>query len=103
MAFAPKIALLGVPSNSIIFLSINACSLTSVPTIKLRISVLILFTAYKTPFPKYTLLSRSLSSTASYFPVEAPEGTAALPIIPCAVVTSASTVGLPLESRICLA
>ena len=38
--------------------------------------------ALKTPFPKYFPGSLSRNSTASYFPVEAPDGTAALPIIP---------------------
>lgn len=47
----------------------------------------------------YTLLSPSLSSTASYIPVEAPDGTAARNI-PLCVCTSASTVGLPRESMI---
>jgi hypothetical protein len=37
---------------------------------------------------------------ASYFPVDAPEGTAALPKLPSLKPTSTSTVGLPLESRI---
>ena len=32
--------------------------------------------------------------------VDAPDGTAALPIAPPSVVTSTSTVGLPLESKI---
>lgn len=36
---------------------------------------------------------------ASCSPVEAPEGTAARPRVPSARMTSASTVGLPRESR----
>ena len=44
--------------------------------------------------------SPSRSSTASNFPVEAPEGTAALPAAPDSSSTSTSTVGLPRESRI---
>lgn len=36
-------------------------------------------------------------------PVDAPEGTAARNTYPSEVITSASTVGLPLESRISLA
>ena len=36
-------------------------------------------------------------------PVDAPEGTAARPLMPFDVNTSTSIVGLPLESRICLA
>ena len=46
--------------------------------------------------------SPSLSSTASWTPVDAPEGTAARPVTPVFNVISASTVGFPLESRICL-
>ncbi|OAD24085.1 hypothetical protein THIOM_000065 [Candidatus Thiomargarita nelsonii] len=37
---------------------------------------------------------------ASLEPVDAPEGTAARPLAPVIVVTSASTVGLPRESKI---
>jgi hypothetical protein len=48
-------------------------------------------------------LSPSRSSSASYAPVDAPEGTAAQPVTPPLVVTSASMVGLPRESRISLA
>src|SRR5512140_3595240 len=40
---------------------------------------------------------------ASRVPVDAPEGTAARPITPDSSSTSASTVGLPRESRISLA
>jgi len=46
------------------------------------------------PFPRWTCLSSSLSSRASWMPVEAPEGTAALKS-PLSVVRSTSTVGLP--------
>ncbi len=60
-------------------------------------------TALSTPFPKYTPLSPSLSSTASCLPVDAPEGTEALPVTSFSVSTSASTVGFPLESKICRA
>ena len=44
----------------------------------------------------------SLNSTDSCSPVDAPDGTAALPIILFVVITSVSTVGFPLESKICL-
>ena len=44
--------------------------------------------------------SPSRSSTASNAPVEAPDGTAARPVAPESRITSASTVGLPRESRI---
>ena len=63
----------------------------------------ILETAFKTLFPLYNNGFSSLNSTASYFPVDAPDGTAALPKEPSVKVTSASTVGFPLESIICLA
>ena len=42
----------------------------------------------------------SLSSSASLFPVDAPDGTAARPIVPFAKITSTSIVGFPLESKI---
>ena len=61
-----------------------------------------MFTAFNTPFPQY-LSSLSLSSNASLLPVDAPDGTAATALIPFSVVTSTSTVGFPLESRISLA
>ena len=66
------------------------------------IFVLIFSTAFVTPFPKYLSLSPSLSSKASNSPVEAPLGAVPLPTVPSAKYTSASTVGLPLESIISL-
>src|SRR6187431_1634397 len=57
-------------------------------------------TAFRTPFPRYRLLSPSRSSSASRSPVDAPDGTAARPVEPPSSVTSTSTVGLPRESRI---
>ena len=48
-------------------------------------------------------LSPSRSSLASYFPVLAPEGTAAIPIVPSSSSTATSSVGLPRESSISLA
>ena len=45
----------------------------------------------------------SLNSTASFSPVDAPDGTDALPKLLSSVITSTSTVGFPLESKICLA
>src|SRR5947207_15432844 len=57
-------------------------------------------TASSTPLPPKRLPSPSRSSTASCSPVEAPLGTAAVPLAPLARVTSHSTVGLPRESRI---
>src|SRR5690349_13548634 len=68
-----------------------------------KISPLTASTAFKTPLPPYLDLSPSRNSTASWAPVEAPEGTAARPMAPLSRVTSTSTVGLPRLSRICLA
>src|SRR6266850_6885997 len=65
------------------------------------ISLLILATAFETPFPIQRFLSPSRSSIASFSPVEAPDGTAARPRAPLSSVTSASIVGFPRESRIC--
>ena len=65
--------------------------------------LLTLSTALLTPFPLYLELSPSLNSTASKAPVEAPEGTIALPDAPSSSTTSTSTVGFPLESRTYLA
>jgi len=45
-------------------------------------------------------LSPSRSSIASRLPVDAPEGTAARPMVPLSSSTSHSTVGLPRLSRI---
>jgi len=45
-------------------------------------------------------LSPSLNSNASFAPVEAPEGALAHPYPPNSVQTSASTVGVPRESKI---
>ena len=67
------------------------------------ISVSISFTFDKTPLPLNLKEFESLSSNASREPVEAPDGTAALPFIPDSRNTSASSVGLPLESIISLA
>ena len=103
IAFAPNSALLSVPSNLSIKRSISFCSNTSTP---INLSAIILFTlltAFKTPLPINTFLSPSRSSTASCAPVLAPLGTAARPIAPSSVITSTSTVGLPRESKICLA
>ena len=82
IAFAPNLDLFCDPSKLIRVLSILVWSLTSVPIRVLLISLFTLFTAFKTPLPLYLLLSLSLNSAASYSPVEAPDGTAALPKIP---------------------
>ena len=98
MALAPRRDLLGVPSRSISALSIFDCSNGSRFNTHSAISVSICSTARKTPRPEYLDGSPSLSSTASRLPVEAPEGTAVLPIEPSDKTTTAFTVGLPRES-----
>ena len=60
-------------------------------------------TAFKTPLPRYRALSPSRNSTASYSPVDAPDGTIARPNAPLSVNTSTSTVGFPRESSTSLA
>ena len=47
----------------------------------------------------YLNLSPSRNSTASKAPVEAPDGTIAIPSDPSIVTTSTCTVGFPLESN----
>ena len=106
VALAPRFPLLSVPSVSIRILSISTWFKPFFPQTASRILVLILFTAFFTPSPKY-LVSPSRSSTASNLPVLAPDGTAAIPeyLLPVMVsvrTASASTVGFPLESRISL-
>src|SRR4051794_24255365 len=100
MALAPRRDLFSVPSSSISTLSMCDCSETSRPRIASVISVLTCSTAFCTPLPKKRCMSPSRSSIASREPVEAPDGTAARPMAPDSTSTSASTVGLPRESRI---
>ncbi len=88
-----------VPSKSIIAWSIKFCSKTEYPKSCSAILEFTFSTAVRTPLPIKSF-PPSRSSTASCSPVEAPEGTAALPNIPFSVITSTSTVGLPLESKI---
>src|SRR6185369_2036714 len=99
IAFAPKFDLFDVPSSSSIRRSIRRCSVTTAPAISGPILSLILATACNTPLPPYRLGSPSLSSTASFSPVDAPEGTSAEPVVPSSRTTLASTVGLPRESN----
>ena len=77
IALLPRFFLLLVPSRLIKVWSRAVCLVGSRPTIALAIMVLTLVTAFKTPRPLNLVLSLSLNSTASYFPVEAPEGIAA--------------------------
>lgn len=99
--FAPNFVLFWVPSSSISRSSISLCSRTSIPSNSFLITVLTASTALRTPLPPYRLLSPSLFSHASLVPVDAPEGTHALPN-PVSVCTSTSTVGFPRESKISL-
>src|SRR4051812_1862138 len=100
MALAPSRLLFGVPSRSIMIWSSWACCSTSRPLNASKISPLTAPTALVTPLPRYRALSPSRSSTASWAPVEAPEGTPARPRVPSSSTTSTSTVGLPRLSRI---
>ncbi len=61
--------------------------------------MLTLLTAFITPLPPRRE-PPSRNSTASFSPVEAPDGTSALPTTPFERVTKTSTVGLPRESKI---
>ena len=97
IALAPRFALFVVASASFIARSISSCLVASRPTMTGAMVSTTLLTALVTPFPpKRSPPSRN--STASWVPVEAPDGTMARPKPPF-VKTSASTVGLPRESR----
>ena len=103
IALAPNSPLFSDLSRFIIIWSILFWFKAFSPSKAGYISSLMFFTAFNTPFPPY-LFSPSLNSTASNIPVDAPDGTMAHPVyispgIPKAfTVTSASTVGFPLES-----
>ncbi len=97
IAFAPNRCLFFVPSSLILFESISFWRLTSIPFragLKIR---LILFTAFFTPLLA-NAFPPSRSSTASCTPVEAPDGTRAVPLA-FLVETVADIVGVPRESR----
>ena len=102
IALPPRLDLFSVPSSSIMVRSIASWSAGSMPTIALAIGPRTFSTAFSTPFPRYLVLSPSLSSRASHDPVEAPDGAIAEILCPATVI-SASTVGFPLESRTSLA
>src|SRR5262249_35829849 len=72
------------------------------PRTAVAISPLTLSTARETPLPIQSG-PPSRNSVASNSPVDAPDGTAALPHAPERRLSSTSTVGLPRLSRICLA
>ena len=103
MALAPSTSLFSVPSFSNMILSISSWFNESFPINNGFIILLTLFMAFNTPLPWYLFLSLSLSSNASFLPVDAPLGTDATAFIPDSRVNSTSTVGLPLESNISLA
>ncbi len=103
MALAPSLDLVFVPSSSSNLLSIATWSVASMPINSSAIILFTLSTAFKTPLPRYLDLSPSRNSSASFSPVEAPEGTAARPNAPLSSNTSTSIVGFPLESKISLA
>ena len=102
-ALAPRLRLFGVPSSLRSFSSRARWSRADMPATAGAIFSLTLATAVRTPFPPKRALSPSRSSTASWAPVLAPEGTAARPREPSSRMTSTSTVGLPRESKTSLA
>ena len=65
MALAPRRDLVGVPSRVIILWSRARWSAASEPVTALAISALALWTALRTPLPRYLDLSASRSSRAS--------------------------------------
>ena len=100
IALAPSFPLLAVPSKPCKAASIPVWSAISQPSKLSAIMVFTFLTAFKTPLPPYIFLLSSLNSTASWMPVLAPLGTAALPKCSFSVNTSTSTVGLPRLSKI---
>ena len=99
-ALAPMEDLSGVPSASRSRWSTVAWSWAERPDTARASRRFTFSTAVRTPTPPKREASPSRSSTASYWPVLAPEGTAARPRAPSDRRTSTSTVGLPRESRI---
>ena len=100
-ALAPSLPLFGVPSSLRRKSSTSFCDVTGSPDLISSgpITSFTFATALVTPLPIQLLLSPSRSSTASWTPVEAPDGTAARKW-PFCVQRSTSTVGLPRESKI---
>src|SRR5690348_3943860 len=98
-ALAPSRLLLGVPSRAIIAWSSPAWSNTSRPcSAGARMSCTFAM-ALKTDLPRYRFGSPSRSSSASNWPVDAPDGTVPRPRRPFSNTTSVSMVGLPRESK----
>ena len=71
IAFAPNFVLLGVPSASIIALSISRWLVAFLPTTTFANSLPTCAAALLTPFPPYRFLSPSRNSAASFSAVEA--------------------------------
>ena len=102
IAFAHRFDLLGVPSRAIIASSNCAIVVYSFHTISWAKIVLTLCTALRTHFHRYLVLSPSLSSSASWTHVDAPDGTIARQVVESSV-TSTSMVGFHLLSSTSLA
>ena len=102
MALPPRLDLFSVPSSSIMARSMASWSEGSMPSRALAMGPRTFSTAFMSPLPLYLALSPSLSSRASQVPVDAPDGAMAVILCPL-TVSSASTVGLPLESSTSLA
>ena len=58
---------------------------------------------YSREVEEMCVVNKGANHACAPIPVEAPDGTAALPIVPSSKITSTSTVGKHLESSICLA
>src|SRR6266704_6014445 len=100
MALAPSFDLFSVPSSAINAASTVSCGVASERSRRSRIAVLTFEMALRTPLPPYRATSPSRSSRASYRPVEAPDGTEAMPQCPLSSFMTTRSVGLPRESRI---
>ena len=100
VALAPKRALLGVASSRSSTRSISRTVRLGIFSSAGEMTSAMFRTALSTPLPPYLRWSPSRSSTASNLPVEAPEGAAAVPMVPSESCTVALTVGFPRESRI---
>src|SRR5665213_653611 len=98
IALAPRRDLSRVPSRAINVASIAAWSVTSIPMTLSAISFSTFQTAFWTPLPPYRETSPSRSSRASCLPVEAPDGTIAVPL-PDSVYAVTEIVGFPRESN----
>ena len=100
--FAPIFFFCLVPSRLIIIWSNSFCSSIGLPNKAGCIKLFIFSMAFLVPFPS-NLSSLSLSSNASFFPVEAPLGTMASPLCPEFKTTDVWIEGTPLESSISIA